>query len=104
MSATISPGDYVIFRHGVGKDCQFFGAVVNAANVHNIRRQKIKFKEIIGLKYGALIEVHIPMGRFGEAKEMAQAALFLASNASSYMTGNEFLVDGGISAAYVTPE
>ena len=48
--------------------------------------------------------VHIPMGRFGEAEEMAKAALFLASDDSSYMTGNEFLVDGGITAAYVTPE
>ncbi len=48
--------------------------------------------------------VHIPMGRFGQAKEMAQAALFLASDESSYMTGSEFVVDGGISAAYVTPE
>lgn len=48
--------------------------------------------------------VHIPMGRFGEAKEMAKAALFLASDESSYMTGTEFLVDGGITAAYVTPE
>lgn len=48
--------------------------------------------------------VHIPMGRFGEAKEMAQAALFLASDLSSYTTGAEFLVDGGITAAYVTPE
>lgn len=47
--------------------------------------------------------VHIPMGRFGEAKEMAQAALFLASDESSYVTGTEFLVDGGITAAYVTP-
>jgi NAD(P)-dependent dehydrogenase (short-subunit alcohol dehydrogenase family) len=48
--------------------------------------------------------VHIPMGRFGEAREMAQAALFLASDESSYMTGTEFLVDGGITSAYVTPE
>ncbi len=48
--------------------------------------------------------VHIPMGRFGEADEMAKAALFLASDDSSYMTGNEFLVDGGITSAYVTPE
>lgn len=48
--------------------------------------------------------VHIPMGRFGEAKEMAKAALFLASDDSSYMTGTEFLVDGGITAAYVTPQ
>jgi NAD(P)-dependent dehydrogenase (short-subunit alcohol dehydrogenase family) len=48
--------------------------------------------------------VHIPMGRFGEAREMAQAALYLASHESSYVTGTEFLVDGGITAAYVTPE
>ncbi|MGK5094990.1 glucose 1-dehydrogenase [Deltaproteobacteria bacterium TL4] len=48
--------------------------------------------------------VHIPMGRFGLAKEMAQAALFLASDDSSYVTGSTFNVDGGITAAYVTPE
>jgi NAD(P)-dependent dehydrogenase (short-subunit alcohol dehydrogenase family) len=48
--------------------------------------------------------VHIPMGRFGEAEEMARAALFLASDDASYVTGTEFLVDGGITAAYVTPE
>ncbi len=48
--------------------------------------------------------IHIPMGRFGEAKEMARAALYLASDESSYMTGAEFLVDGGLTAAYVTPE
>ena len=48
--------------------------------------------------------VHIPMGRFGEAKEMAKAALFLASDDSSFTTGATFLADGGITAAYVTPE
>ncbi len=48
--------------------------------------------------------VHIPMGRFGEAKEMAKAALFLASDDSSYLTGSTFLMDGGITSAYVTPE
>jgi len=47
--------------------------------------------------------VHIPMGRFGEAHEIAKAALFLASDESSFTTGATFLVDGGITAAYVTP-
>ena len=48
--------------------------------------------------------VHIPMGRFGSAREIAQGALFLASDESSWMTGQSLIIDGGITAAYVTPE
>jgi NAD(P)-dependent dehydrogenase (short-subunit alcohol dehydrogenase family) len=48
--------------------------------------------------------IHIPMGRFARAEEIAKAALFLASDDSSFMTASSFLVDGGISGAYVTPE
>ncbi len=47
---------------------------------------------------------HIPMGRFGEVHEMVQGAIFLASDDSSYMTGQSLIIDGGITAAYTTPE
>ena len=48
--------------------------------------------------------VHLPMGRLAQAKEIAYGALFLASDESSYVNGTTFLVDGGLTAAYVTPE
>jgi NAD(P)-dependent dehydrogenase (short-subunit alcohol dehydrogenase family) len=48
--------------------------------------------------------VHLPMGRFAEAREIAQGALFLASDESSYVTATAFMVDGGLSSAYITPE
>jgi NAD(P)-dependent dehydrogenase (short-subunit alcohol dehydrogenase family) len=48
--------------------------------------------------------VHVPMGRFAEAREIAHGVVFLASDESSYVTATTFLVDGGLSAAYVTPE
>jgi NAD(P)-dependent dehydrogenase (short-subunit alcohol dehydrogenase family) len=47
--------------------------------------------------------VHVPMGRFGEPEELANAALFLASDESSFVTATTFLVDGGLSSAYLTP-
>ena len=48
--------------------------------------------------------VHLPMGRFAEVREIAQAALFLAADESSYVTASTFLVDGGLAGAYLTPE
>jgi NAD(P)-dependent dehydrogenase (short-subunit alcohol dehydrogenase family) len=48
--------------------------------------------------------VHVPSGRFAEAREVAFAALFLASDESSYVNATSFMVDGGISQAYTTPE
>jgi NAD(P)-dependent dehydrogenase (short-subunit alcohol dehydrogenase family) len=48
--------------------------------------------------------IHLPMGRFAQAREIANGALFLASDESSYVTASTFLVDGGLSGAYVTPQ
>jgi NAD(P)-dependent dehydrogenase (short-subunit alcohol dehydrogenase family) len=48
--------------------------------------------------------IHVPVGRFAEPREIAQGALFLASDDSSYVTASTFLVDGGLSGAYVTPQ
>ena len=49
-------------------------------------------------------EIHFPTGRFGEAIELAQAVLFLASDEASFVNGTDFVVDGGMTRAYVTPE
>ncbi len=48
--------------------------------------------------------IHLPMGRLAKPREIANGALFLASDDASYVTGATFLVDGGLTAAYVTPE
>lgn len=79
------------------------GVRVNALSPGPLRTELLmKFLDTEAKKQRRL--VHVPMGRFGLAEEMAKAALFLASDESSYITGSEFLVDGGITAAYVTPE
>jgi NAD(P)-dependent dehydrogenase (short-subunit alcohol dehydrogenase family) len=79
------------------------GIRVNALSPGPLRTELLmKFLDTEEKKQRRL--VHIPMGRFGEATEMANAALFLASDESSYMTGGNLLIDGGITAAYVTPE
>ena len=47
--------------------------------------------------------VHLPMGRFARAEEIAAGAVFLAADESSYVTASTFLIDGGLSGAYTTP-
>jgi len=79
------------------------GIRVNALSPGPLRTELLmKFLDTEEKKQRRL--VHVPMGRFGLAEEMAKSALFLASDDSSYITGSEFLVDGGITAAYVTPK
>ena len=57
-----------------------------------------------GPRAGGAALVHVPMGRFGKAEEIAAAAAFLASDDSSFMTASSLLIDGGISGAYTTPQ
>jgi NAD(P)-dependent dehydrogenase (short-subunit alcohol dehydrogenase family) len=79
------------------------GIRINALCPGPLRTELLmKFLDTDAKKHRRL--VHLPMGRFGEAREMAQAALFLASDEASYITGTDFLVDGGLCSAYVTPE
>ena len=79
------------------------GIRVNALSPGPLRTELLmKFLDTEEKRHRRL--VHVPMGRFGLAEEIAKSALFLASDDSSYITGTEFLVDGGITAAYVTPE
>jgi NAD(P)-dependent dehydrogenase (short-subunit alcohol dehydrogenase family) len=61
-------------------------------------------KELFDPEKAARGLIHVPLGRFAEPEELAAAVAFLASDDSSFITASTFLVDGGISGAYVTPE
>jgi NAD(P)-dependent dehydrogenase (short-subunit alcohol dehydrogenase family) len=76
-----------------------FVAVMGAVNTPLLQELSAKDPEKAARRL-----VHLPMGRFAEAAEIAAAACFLASDDASYITASTFLVDGGLSAAYVTPE
>jgi NAD(P)-dependent dehydrogenase (short-subunit alcohol dehydrogenase family) len=104
ISYTASKGGVLALSRELGVELARRGVRVNAlcpgpVNTPLLQELYAKDAEQAGRRL-----VHLPMGRFAEAREIAQGALFLASDESSYVTASTFLVDGGLSGAYVTPE
>ncbi len=103
ISYTASKGGVLSMSRELGVQFARKGIRVNAlcpGPVHTPLLQELFAKDP---ERAARRLVHIPMGRFGEPDEIASAVLFLASDESSFITASQFLVDGGISGAYVTP-
>jgi NAD(P)-dependent dehydrogenase (short-subunit alcohol dehydrogenase family) len=104
ISYTASKGGVLALSRELGVELARRGVRVNAlcpGPVNTPLLQKLYARDP---EAAARRLVHVPMGRFGEPSEIARAALFLASDDSSYVTASTFLVDGGLSAAYLTPE
>jgi NAD(P)-dependent dehydrogenase (short-subunit alcohol dehydrogenase family) len=104
ISYTASKGGVVALSRELGVEFAQRGVRVNAlcpGPVNTPLLQELFAKDD---KQARRRLVHLPMGRFAEAHEIAQGALFLASDESSYVTASAFMVDGGLSGAYVTPE
>jgi NAD(P)-dependent dehydrogenase (short-subunit alcohol dehydrogenase family) len=104
ISYTASKGAVLSLSRELGVEFARRGVRVNAlcpGPVHTPLLQKLFASDP---EKAARRLLHLPMGRFAEASEIANAALFLASDESSYVNASTFLVDGGLSAAYVTPE
>jgi NAD(P)-dependent dehydrogenase (short-subunit alcohol dehydrogenase family) len=103
ISYTASKGAVLALSRELGVEFADRGVRVNAlcpgpVNTPLLRELFAKDPEKAGKRL-----VHIPMGRFGEAEEIARAALFLASDDSTFVTATTFMVDGGLSGAYLTP-
>ena len=104
ISYTASKGGVLALSRELAVECARLGVRVNAlcpGPVNTPLLQELFAKDPEKAKRRL---VHLPMGRFAEATEIANGALFLASDESSYVTASTFLVDGGLSGAYVTPE
>jgi len=111
MGAAVSQGSYTASKGGVlalsrelGVEFARKGVRVNALCPGPVNTPLLQELFAKDPEKAARRLVHVPMGRFGEAKEIAQGVLFLASDESSFVTASTFLVDGGLSAAYITPE
>jgi NAD(P)-dependent dehydrogenase (short-subunit alcohol dehydrogenase family) len=104
ISYTASKGGVLALSRELGVEFARQGVRVNAlcpgpVNTPLLQELFAKDPEKAERRY-----VHLPMGRFAQAEEIAKGVLFLASDDSSYMTASTFLVDGGLTGAYLTPQ
>jgi NAD(P)-dependent dehydrogenase (short-subunit alcohol dehydrogenase family) len=104
ISYTASKGGVLAMSRELGVEFARRGVRVNALCPGPVNTPLLQELYANDPEQAARRLVHLPMGRFAEPKEIAQGALFLASDDSSYVTASNFLVDGGLSGAYVTPE
>jgi NAD(P)-dependent dehydrogenase (short-subunit alcohol dehydrogenase family) len=104
ISYTASKGGVLALSRELGMEFARRGVRVNALCPGPVSTPLLRDLFAKDPEQAARRLVHLPMGRFAETEEIARAALFLASDDSSYVTGSTFLVDGGLSAAYLTPE
>jgi NAD(P)-dependent dehydrogenase (short-subunit alcohol dehydrogenase family) len=104
ISYTASKGGVVALSRELGVEFARRGVRVNALCPGPVATPLLMELFANDEEQAARRMVHLPMGRFAEAREISNAALFLASDESSYVTASTFLVDGGLSGAYVTPE
>jgi NAD(P)-dependent dehydrogenase (short-subunit alcohol dehydrogenase family) len=103
ISYTASKGGVLAMTRELGVQFAREGIRVNALSPGPVNTPLLQELFAKDVERAARRLVHIPMGRFGEPEEMAAAVAFLVSDDSSFMTASNFLVDGGISGAYVTP-
>jgi NAD(P)-dependent dehydrogenase (short-subunit alcohol dehydrogenase family) len=110
MGAAVSQGSYTASKGAVlaltrelGVELAARGVRVNALCPGPVNTPLLKELFAKDPERAAKRLVHIPMGRFGEPEEIASAALFLASDESSFITATSFMADGGLSSAYLTP-
>ncbi len=104
ISYTASKGGVLAMSREMGVEFARRGVRVNALCPGPVNTPLLQELYANDPEQAARRLVHLPMGRFAEPREIAQGALFLASDESSYVTASTFLVDGGLSGAYVTPE
>jgi len=103
ISYTASKGGVLALSRELGVQFAREGIRVNALCPGPVNTQLLRELFAANPEQAQRRLVHVPMGRFAEAEEIAAAVAFLASDDASFITASTFLVDGGISAGYVTP-